>query len=243
MALEVKSIDESTALEHYGVMGMKWGVRKDGKPQGFQPPKSKRQAKKMIKGAAKAYRKQTGTKNTVGARVAKVDSQVKSAYSKDKKLQQLRKQRDEDAQRLTDSNKRVDKLRQKEEQAKRSSEEARIIYDEVGANGSASQQLNAKRDYKQASKEHEKLRDARIEAENENDTLRGNYYTSRGKVDSRKSSIASEFKEKHLNAAVRDLGFKDVEQGRKMLKDYDLESYAMNPRLSERLWNKSEREV
>ena len=29
MAFEVKSIDESTALEHYGVMGMKWGVRKD----------------------------------------------------------------------------------------------------------------------------------------------------------------------------------------------------------------------
>lgn len=56
MPFEVKSIDESTALEHYGVMGMKWGVRKDRKPQGYI---SKRRAKKNEAIRAKAVSRNT----------------------------------------------------------------------------------------------------------------------------------------------------------------------------------------
>ena len=33
---DLKSIPMSEALAHHGVKGMKWGVRKDGKPQGYQ---------------------------------------------------------------------------------------------------------------------------------------------------------------------------------------------------------------
>lgn len=65
--------DDKVALEHYGVMGMKWGVRKDGKPQGYQYGKEGK-SKKSSRAEAKAA--------SAKAKAAKENAQLREAALK-----------------------------------------------------------------------------------------------------------------------------------------------------------------
>ena len=70
-------MEEHNSLAHYGVMGMKWGVRKDRSSERM----AKRDAKKVAK-ANVAYGAGAGTERKILARQVKQRSKTSEAYKK-----------------------------------------------------------------------------------------------------------------------------------------------------------------
>lgn len=84
--------DDSPYLEHYGIKGMKWGVRKDGKPQGFQygkvkkSVKSKRDAAKQRSNIRKDRTKASRNRSQLSE--AELDRRI-ARLKKERELRQL----------------------------------------------------------------------------------------------------------------------------------------------------------
>lgn len=84
---------DSPGMAHYGVLGMKWGVRKDGRPQGFQyGEKAKKYAikkKKDLSARAKTNMERTrASRRRSQLSEAELDKRI-ARLKKEKELRQL----------------------------------------------------------------------------------------------------------------------------------------------------------
>lgn len=70
------NVTEDNYLQHYGVLGMKWGVRKDGRPQGSGSAKFKT-------GITKASKKFVSKSQKLRAREKKLDTKIDNILAKD----------------------------------------------------------------------------------------------------------------------------------------------------------------
>ena len=224
---------QDDTLIHYGVMGMKWGIRKDkSKPAGYQ---SYRQAKKSIKKAHKAYRKSNPSEpftvptRTTGKNVAKVDKAVKSAKANDAEDQARRATAKEAQKKYDKAQAKHDKLVQKHQQDRdlREMHKENMTRLQNDPNASTARRKLAEQEYL---KDRDRARESKaaVEAHQEKlskaETANDRAWSA---VSQRGNQITRQYREKYKTAAVKDLGFDDVKQGKKILNDYGLMDYAL----------------
>lgn len=237
MDMYVSRMSDSAYLEHYGVKGMRWGVRKDQYASGGKDP-SKRKVRKSIKKAYKATKK-AGSYNSTGANMDAVDKQVEKAYKNDEQRKAAIREANRKLKPMLEAQEQYTFAQRNKAYMDSRAYDSRSIYDQVSETGTASQRDNAKRDYKRDRKLAEKAAKDLQTAKAKYGEAEDAYNKADNKRLAREHAISKSFKEQHLNAAVKDIGFEDVNQGRRLLKEYGLEDYALNPSYLSRLTNRT----
>lgn len=196
-------------LAHYGVLGMKWGIRRyqpygqgySGSTGRFVPTGNAKKDAKALKKHIQATRKAYGDKNhhELGENVARVAKEQQKAEKSSAKLADLNK-----------------RYKDVSEKAKDASLDYVILYDEL----SQIEPSNTKAYRSKA---------AAVEnAENKANNLDEKAYALGEEIYQEKRKIGKQFSEDYRNAAAKDLGFADVEEGKRLLDKYDLMSRAVN---------------
>ena len=189
-------------LSHHGIKGMKWGVRsaetlaKYGQGGGSKP--SKKEVKKAIKNSRKAYAKQNGKRFSIGQEVgsntARVAKEHKKYIDNDEEFKKLSKKHDSA---LEKNNKAGNRLAAAKDYKSRTDIEGTEYQRRL-----AESNLNAaQKTFDKTNKAYEKARDAR---------------------DTHEENVAKKFSERYRTAAAKDIGFKDVNAGKKLLDEYGL---------------------
>ena len=208
-------------LSHHGVLGMKWGVRnaetlRRYANEGGKKP-SKRQVKSAIRQAKREHRKKTGVWQRTGSNMDEVAREHAATVVNDKELQ--------------DARKKAAKTAKASEKANERSLMAEDYYDRLMKEDSGATDLQ-KRNAKQAY----------IQAEAKRMAADEKHLKASEKVSAHETRIARQYVAKYQDAAVRDLGFKNVEAGKALLNEYGLMRKATGGRMGDGLRYSSETE-
>lgn len=237
------SDDRDECLAHYGVMGMKWGVRnaetqrkyaglkkfkKDKtKPTGYQ---SYHQAKKTIKKTQKAYKKETNARTkTTGKNVDKVDRTVSKAISNDPEYKSLKAKEREAEKKYEKAQTKHDNLVNKHQRDRdiREMHKENMIRLQNDPNASTYMRKLAEQEYL---KDRDKARQSKSAIEEHKaklDKAERAYDKAWGASVNKGNQITRRYLTQYKTAAVKDLGFDDVKRGKQILEDYGLMNYAL----------------
>ena len=208
-------------LEHFGIKGMHWGVRNAETMaryarEGTGPKPSKRQVKKAIKQSKRQYRKETGEWRTTGKNQAKIDKDFRKTYDTDQKINEYKTT-------MKESSSKIDKEQAKIDATKLRKDHLTRLQQDPEA--SSSMRRAAEQEYLKSRKKSSNSR-KKIEKASKD------YYSALEGHNVRTMEIAKSYKTKWEDATVKDLGFDNVEVGKKLLNEYGLMNKAVGHRKS-----------